>query len=213
MRHPALLVVVAIGAAFGTGARGGFEPTKLIVKSDRLEASSTHVVVGELRAFHELEGGLPAGPMRRYVAEVAVEEVEKGAGLRPGELLYVRFHSPRTPEQLVTERAIPGCGGDAKVDPIPGERLRAYLRLDDAFDYVADHPDCFFAAGRASPRSAPRLAFNDPALRPWLISGLALPFGILIGRRSRPRRAVSRGLAGPAEAVGAGGVEPLVTRL
>ncbi len=155
----------------------------LIKKSPDLEKSVSHIVVGQLKAYHELKGDPD-----RFVAEVKVAEVEKGEGIAPGSRVFVRFGSTRTKEQLETERlGQAGCGA-SKVEPFPGEQLRVYMVLNDDFEYVADHPQCFFALSRTMPKEGRKLAAFVPSLPALTL----LPIGFLAGWALRSRRSNRR---------------------
>jgi hypothetical protein len=179
----------------GVAARAGIETGRLIDRSDQQEKAVTHIVVGRLRAFHELRGQARPGrphPLARYVAGVGVEAVEKGSGIAPGSVIYPRFWSGRTREQLETVRIVPDCG-DYKLDPLPGERRRLYLVLDEGYEYVADHPQGFFAIGEggvdadASRGLAAAVPRRSVA---WLGGGslAGLVAGATILRSGRPKR-------------------------
>ncbi len=127
-------------------AWAGFDTGVLITKSPQFEQAVSHVLVGRLNAFHEIK----AAP-GRYVAEIAVSIVEKGAGVRSGDRIYVRFTSPKSLAQIRTERLVSDCG-DRKIDPLPGEWMRIYTRLNEDFEYVADHPSSFLLDRPQGPR-------------------------------------------------------------
>lgn len=162
-------------------AWAGFDTGVLITKSPQFEQAVSHVLVGRLNAFHEIK----AAP-GRYVAEIAVSIVEKGAGVRSGDRIYVRFTSPKSLAQIRTERLVSDCG-DRKIDPLPGEWMRIYTRLNEDFEYVADHPSCFFSIGRKDPAEASKSVTDLIDLRAALTITFALVIGFVAGFFVRAR--------------------------
>jgi hypothetical protein len=163
----------------GMDSRAGFD-WNLITKSAQEEKNATHIFVGRLIAFHEIktgEQGRRGRTLPQFVAEVAVYELEKGEGIASRSRIYVRFSSPKTKEQLETERVTSGCG-DEKIDPIPGEDLRLYVRLNENYEYVADYPRCFFSIGRwkAEERRGPLIASSYFGVGAPLLLGALLGF-------------------------------------
>ncbi|MHC5539514.1 hypothetical protein ACYOEI_14950 [Singulisphaera rosea] len=175
----ARLVLGVVLAAPPFQARAGFDAGILIQSSPKLEASSSHIVVGRLSAFHEWSGKANA-----YLAEIEVSRVEKGEGIPPGSRIFVRFSSPRSLEKIKSERIVPSCG-DRKIDPLPGEWLRAYMKRGENFQFVADYPECFFEVGRrkASPAKPEAISFSLACA----MGGLGILGGYLGGLLS-PRR-------------------------
>ena len=60
-----------------------------------LRDTATHVVVGEVRQIWSREESTASWDFTHSVAEIAVESVEKGDGLQPGELVYARYWRKR----------------------------------------------------------------------------------------------------------------------
>lgn len=176
--------VVCVLLLTSAAARAGFDAGVLIQKSPQLEQTVSHILVGRLVAYHQAKSA-PG----RYVAEVEVSGVEKGEGISPGARIYVHFSSPRTLAQIKTERVVPDCG-DRKIDPLPGEWLRVYTQLNGDYEYVADHPDCFFYTGRKPPDGA---SIRPPVLIGSTLALLGLAAGSFVwaGRRGRTPRPAS----------------------
>jgi hypothetical protein len=134
----------------GAAARAGIEPGVLLTRSPQLELAVSHVVVGRLEGYRKV-GGV-AG---RYLADVTVRQVEKGAGVRPGDRLLVAFTSPWTLDQLRRYRGGGGDCGDRQYLPVPGDLFRLYTTPDKAGGFVADHPQSFFAFESMTTRGEP----------------------------------------------------------
>ncbi len=191
MQRTFILAVLAV-LLFGGQVLAGIDAGKLIVRSKQQAEVASHVVVGHLRVFHPVapsSGSEAPDGMSRYAAEFVVEETEKGTGIGPGTVIYPRFWSNKTLEQLETERLVPDCG-DRKVDPLPGDLARIYVRLDQNDEFVADHPQGFYAVARGGGDGGDIGAgLIDQRLRTagvlalGLLSGVTI--GVLLGRRKR----------------------------
>jgi hypothetical protein len=177
-------------------ARAGFD-WNLITKSDREEKTATHIVVGRLMGFHEIKVEAYQGlrpPLARFVAAIAVANVEKGEGIVPGSWIYIHFSSPRTQEQLESERISSGCG-DERLDPRPGEDLRVYFRLNENYEYVADYPRCFFYIGRSEPKQGLGTLLASSRN---LVVGMMVAFSAVVGfAAGAVLRSTRRGPLGP----------------
>ena len=172
----------------GLQARAGIDAGKTITTSDTLSGTASHVVLGRLEAFHAIASEETKGPpgMSRYVAEITVAKVEKGRGVEPEGRVFVRFWSPWTKDELDHQRGlIPSCG-DRKIAPIPGEWLRIYFSMNENYEYVADHPDCFFRLEHQKQLEASRLKESGS----WATSarlGAATVLGFAVGFVTRGR--------------------------
>src|SRR3954471_8644966 len=82
-------------------------------------ADADHVVVGKVRAVYASE----SKGYRSYVVEIAVEEVEKGAGLKKGDS-YWAYCYQRKPGFGGLEFDTPGHATVPKV----GQRVRAFVK-------------------------------------------------------------------------------------
>ena len=124
-------------------------------------------------------------PCRRMSRKCGWRPSRRVTGSFPAGRLHVKFRSPRTLEQLESDRgASSGCG-DEKIEPLPGDRIRLYVLLDQSYEYVADHPQGFFYVTR----SEPLLQSNR---RSWWLSAESLAglgVGLLVGAALRGRAA------------------------
>lgn len=148
------ILAISLSLSWIGNTQASFETGKLIEKSPRLEQIVSHILVGKLIGYHQIKD-----TPHRFVAEVEISDTDKGKGVQAGDILYIRFTSPSTLEQLQTERMVWDCG-DQKLDPLPGEWARVYTRLDENFEYLADHPSCFFSLGRKKPETTRNHVWN-----------------------------------------------------
>jgi hypothetical protein len=88
-----------------------------------LRATATHVVLAEVKAVYERTQREGDYRVTRRVAELKVEQVEKGEGLDASAPLYVRYW---TQTWAGAGAMPPGAGGHRGL-PKEGERLRIYL--------------------------------------------------------------------------------------
>lgn len=68
-----------------------WRPEKADRSPQQLRESATHVVVGKVLQVWTRAEESGSWDYTRYVAEVQIEAVEKGEGLAPGQLVYVRY--------------------------------------------------------------------------------------------------------------------------
>ena len=91
---------------------------------------ATHIVVGKVSRVYSAAG--PVQDARRevfLVAEIAVESVEKGDGVAPGETLFARYWRADWLGNS-TAFAPPGATTCIFPRPEPGDSVRAYLGLN-----------------------------------------------------------------------------------
>src|SRR5688572_17435700 len=90
MRKTFVLAAVAVGpGALALGPSASAE--KPLSSPAQLERTATHVIVGEVKTVYSRVTTSAHWRQRKFVAEVAVEAVEKGDGLAKGALVYVRY--------------------------------------------------------------------------------------------------------------------------
>ena len=166
------------------------------------EASSSHVLLGTLRAFHLIKSELApsavvSGPtVRQYVAELEVARVEKGSGVQPGDVVYVRFHTSIADEDLQYGTIAGGCGEiNFKINPGHGHEARVYALLNDNYQYVADYPASFYRISLKHTKHKSGFAAQIITVQTAsmigttaVLLGLVLGFG-LRGHRERKRMA------------------------
>jgi hypothetical protein len=184
-----------ISVLLSVSARAGFEPGQPLTKSAAQERVATHIVVGRLMAFHPLTAPattIPGRSLSRFAAEIAVSDIERGKGIEPGGRVYALFSSPKTLQQLMTERGGAGGCGAWQLGPIPGEQVRVYLVLNGHNEFVADHPDSFSGLGRARHGEGSGRLADGAVIRTGMLLGMASLMGFSAGWLLRTRRAASR---------------------
>ena len=84
-------------------------------------SEATYVVTGTVAAVYTEDGG----EYRGHVVAIRIEAVEKGPGLKPGEILYAYCYQ-RKPDA-------PGINWDPGHDVVPkvGSRVRAFVNRGD----------------------------------------------------------------------------------
>jgi hypothetical protein len=94
------------------------------MSSAGLQKMATHIIVGKVTEIYKRE--LESGDEKRtlFVAEVKVEKIEKGEGLQPGELAYVRYWQS---EWIGEGEPAPDSELRYSSAPRPKQRLRMYL--------------------------------------------------------------------------------------
>lgn len=157
---------------FATGARA----EKLDMSPAELRATATHVIVGKVRAIYSRQDDAASWRYTHYVAEVAVEEVEKGDGIPKGSLLYARYWTRRW---IAPTPPPPSTSGHRGL-PKAGQKTRIYLSRDNydgftnenndggynviganGFERLADGPAFPTGKFRAKPQSSWQLEFGE----------------------------------------------------
>jgi len=109
---------------------------KANMSPDALARKATHIVVGKVNAIYTREHREGQWRYTRYVAEVAIEKVEKGDGLDAGGLVYVRYwHREWNGEDM------PATTTGHRGLPEEGERLRVYLARNAYDGFSRDNTD------------------------------------------------------------------------
>ncbi len=119
----ALLAVVAAVA-------WAWRPEKANLSPEQLRTTATHVVIGKVEQVWTRAEESGSWDWTRYVAEVRVEAVEKGDGLVPGQLVYVRYWTKQWDSFFGTPP--PDTNGHRGL-PAVGTRSRIHL-AKDAYD-------------------------------------------------------------------------------
>ena len=115
------LVLVLLGG--GGGGLGVLHAEKVNMPPSALKKTATHVIVGEVAQIYERKEVSEEWNTTYYLAEVRIKEVEKGDGIKAGELVYVRYWN-RSP---TPNRPIPLDTNGHRGLPKKGETLRIYL--------------------------------------------------------------------------------------
>jgi hypothetical protein len=125
--RPAWIGCAALGAGLAWGA---------VAFADRASEDrdkATHVVVGRVEGVYGEEAA--AGANRHYVVEIAVEKVERGDGLKVGDVFYASCYrpNPKAPDQSkMSERELKAylftVDGGHNAVPTRGDRVRVFVR-------------------------------------------------------------------------------------
>jgi len=113
-----LLVLLTIS----TGAYG----ERVDMPSAWLKETATHVVIGTVTAVYESKVDDKEWSTTHCVAEVRIKTVEKGEGLKTGDLVYVRYWHRRW---ISASPPRPDTNGHRGL-PSSGQTLRIYLARD-----------------------------------------------------------------------------------
>jgi hypothetical protein len=110
---------------------------KVDLTPEQLRKTATHVVSGEVTAIYSREVKRGKWDYTHYVAELSVDNVEKGEGIEAGELIYVRYWSKRWTGGGLPPPDTSGHRGR----PSEGDSLRIYLARDAYDGFTRDNND------------------------------------------------------------------------
>src|SRR5688572_10349768 len=138
MKRTLAVGAAAVAAALCALAFGGpAAAEKPLMSPAALEKVATHVIVGRVQTIYSRVTVEGMFRVSRFVAEIAVESVEKGEGLAKGTLVYARFW---TQGWLGKPSEIPPGTSGHTGNPQEGERWRVYL-ASNAYDGFGDTRD------------------------------------------------------------------------
>jgi len=86
-RHALSAVGLVLTGLFATGALAA----KALTSKARLEMGATHIIVGKVRSISFTKNVESAWVTTAYVAEIAIDKIEKGEGLRVGDVVRARY--------------------------------------------------------------------------------------------------------------------------
>jgi hypothetical protein len=116
---------------------GALRAEKVDLSAQELRQTATHVVVGKVKAIYERTESLAPWRQTFYLAELEVAQSEKGEGIKPGELVYVRYWHRRWIGNGPPEPNTSGHRGLPKVN----ETLRVYLARKAYDGFTRDNQD------------------------------------------------------------------------
>ncbi len=96
---------------------------KVPLSPEELTKLATHIVVGKVNAVYTFDTKDAEWHTTHYVAEIAVDKLEKGDGLKPGGLVYVRYW---TRDWISPKQQPPGTNGHTGMGNA-GDQVRLYL--------------------------------------------------------------------------------------
>jgi hypothetical protein len=106
----------------------------------QLRQTATHVIIGTVTRVYERNHNTDTQKITDRVAEIRIKEIEKGEGLRNGDLLYARYW---TSAWLPGATPVPSTSGHRGL-PKEGETLRVYLARN-AYDGFGQNRDGGFS--------------------------------------------------------------------
>jgi hypothetical protein len=96
---------------------------KAITPKAQLEKDATHVVVGKVRSISSTKRVKGQWGFTNYVAEIAIDRVEKGEGLKAGGIVQVRYHA----QGWLGSGTLPPYDSGHSPTPKQDDSVRAYL--------------------------------------------------------------------------------------
>ena len=131
-RNLLVLVIVIASATFVSATRA----EKVDMSLEELADTATRIITGKVVAVYQRTEADGNYKYTHYVAEVRVDEVEKGEGLEKDRLAYVRYW---TSAWIGKGNPPPGTSGHRGL-PKAGDIVRIYLARD-AYDGFGDNKD------------------------------------------------------------------------
>jgi hypothetical protein len=97
---------------------------EIVPKSaEEMREMATHVVLGKVKGVYTSTARRGDYQQTHYLAELAIEKIEKGEGLKEKQLIYVRYWTQRW---VGTGKQPPGTNGHRGL-PAVGQAYRVYL--------------------------------------------------------------------------------------
>ncbi len=124
--------LVLVAACLVSQARGEKRP----MTAKEMTELATHIVVGKVTAIYSFETKDADWQTWNYVAEVAVNGVEKGTGVEPGQLVYVRYWQRAW---INPKPQPPGTNGHTGLAAV-GQTARYYL-VNKGYDGAGENTD------------------------------------------------------------------------
>lgn len=128
-----LLLAVVTSFALTTPLRA----EKVDMSSEELRKTATHVVTGQVTAVYERTETTDDWKYTKYVAEIRVEECEKGDGIEKGDLVYARYWR----RAWIGNGQVPPSMSGHRGLPSDGESLRVYLARNAYDGFSFDNKD------------------------------------------------------------------------
>jgi hypothetical protein len=127
------LFAVVTSAALVTPLRA----EKVNMSPEELRKTATHVITGQVTAVYERTETTGDWKYTKYVAEIRVEECEKGDGVKKGDLVYARYWR----RSWVGKGRVPPSTAGHRGLPSDGESLRVYLARNAYDGFSFDNKD------------------------------------------------------------------------
>jgi hypothetical protein len=132
IRNSLLFAVVTL-AALVTPLRA----EKVDMSPEELRETATHVVKGQVTAVYERTETTGDWKYTKYVAEIRVEECEKGDGIKKGDLVYARYWR----RAWIGKGQVPPSTAGHRGSPRAGESIRVYLARNAYDGFSFDNKD------------------------------------------------------------------------
>lgn len=110
---------------------------KVDMSPEELRQTATHVITGQVTAVYERAVTRGDWKYTHYLAEIRVDECEKGDGIQQGDLVYVRYWR----RAWIGEGRVPPSTTGHRGLPSDGESLRMYLARNAYDGFSVDNKD------------------------------------------------------------------------
>lgn len=110
---------------------------KVDMSSEELRDTATHVITGKVIAVYERTETEGDWKYTKYVAEIRVEECEKGNTIKKGDLVYARYWH----RAWIAKRQQPPDTNGHRGLPSDGEYVRVYLARNAYDGFTFDNKD------------------------------------------------------------------------
>ena len=127
------LWICSVAAALVLPARA----EKVPLSPEELRKTATHIVAGRVTAVYERPETAGDWQYTHYVAEVRVDECEKGDGVKKGDLVYVRYWR----RGWVGKGKVPPSTAGHSGLPAGGDAVRVYLAKNAYDGFTFDNKD------------------------------------------------------------------------
>ena len=128
MKLEPILFVLTISIVVAGSAMAEIAPKS----KEKLEQSASHIVVGKVAAIYSSTSKGENYLKMNSVAEIAVEKIDKGEGVKPGNVVHARYWS-----QQWIGKSLPEPGASGHNRPVRGSTVRIYLtKKEGRYDVV-----------------------------------------------------------------------------
>ncbi len=119
MRMQMMAAVLAVLAA-ALPTEGGIAARK----PEDLKKDATHIVVGKVTEVYSTTSKSQNSALTKFVAQIQIEKLEKGSGLKHGEVVYARYWDSKW---IGKQPGPPGADDGYSPMPKVGDHVRAFL--------------------------------------------------------------------------------------
>ena len=133
MRRVCILSILCTMATFSNVARA----EKELSSPEELQETATHIVVGKVLAVYARTEKAGDWEYTRRVAEVQVQKVEKGEGVKEKDLIYARYYN----RKWIGKGRLPPSDLGHWPHPKAGESWRVYVAKNAYDGYMFENND------------------------------------------------------------------------